>query len=27
MVNGGVSVATWVAACDPRDGTPLGSDW
>ncbi|VTU02338.1 Uncharacterized protein OS=Pirellula staleyi (strain ATCC 27377 / DSM 6068 / ICPB 4128) GN=Psta_3773 PE=4 SV=1: N_methyl_2: SBP_bac_10 [Gemmataceae bacterium] len=23
----GVSAATWAAACDPRDGVPLGSDW
>lgn len=22
-----VSNDTWVAACDPRDGSPLGSDW
>jgi hypothetical protein len=23
----GVSVRTWLAACIPDDGTPLGSDW
>ncbi|MBN9119221.1 MAG: DUF1559 domain-containing protein [Planctomycetes bacterium] len=22
-----ISAATWAAACDPRDGVPLGSDW
>jgi prepilin-type N-terminal cleavage/methylation domain-containing protein/prepilin-type processing-associated H-X9-DG protein len=22
-----ISNATWAAACDPRDGVPLGSDW
>jgi prepilin-type N-terminal cleavage/methylation domain-containing protein/prepilin-type processing-associated H-X9-DG protein len=27
FVSGGVSPATWAAACDPRDGTPLGADW
>ena len=27
FVNGSVSPATWAAACDPRDGVPLGSDW
>jgi prepilin-type N-terminal cleavage/methylation domain-containing protein len=26
-VNNSVSPATWAAACDPRDGAPLGSDW
>jgi len=26
-VASGVSVATWVSACNPRDGVPLGSDW
>src|SRR5262249_50876678 len=26
-VNQTVSDATWAAACDPRDGNPLGSDW
>jgi prepilin-type N-terminal cleavage/methylation domain-containing protein len=27
FVSQGVSAATWAAACDPRDGVPLGSDW
>jgi len=27
MVNGALSAATWAAACDPRDGVPLGNDW
>jgi prepilin-type N-terminal cleavage/methylation domain-containing protein len=27
IVSGNVSAATWAAACDPRDGTPLGGDW
>jgi len=27
FLSGGVSVTTWVAACDPRDGVPLGNDW
>ena len=26
-VNAGVSLATWVEACTPNDGVPLGSDW
>jgi prepilin-type N-terminal cleavage/methylation domain-containing protein len=26
-VNGGVSVNTWISACFPADGVPLGSDW
>jgi prepilin-type N-terminal cleavage/methylation domain-containing protein len=26
-VNGGLSLATWVAACTPNDGGVLGSDW
>jgi hypothetical protein len=26
-VSPGVSAATWAAACDPRDGVPLGNDW
>jgi len=26
-VASGVSVATWAAACNPKDGIPLGSDW
>ena len=25
--NSGVSVGTWVNACTPNDGNPLGSDW
>ena len=27
FVNGNIGVATWQAACDPQDGTPLGADW
>jgi prepilin-type N-terminal cleavage/methylation domain-containing protein/prepilin-type processing-associated H-X9-DG protein len=27
FISGKVSGATWAAACDPRDGAPLGSDW
>ncbi len=27
LVTAGISVTTWVRACDPRDGNPLGSDW
>jgi prepilin-type N-terminal cleavage/methylation domain-containing protein len=27
FVTQGVSQATWAAACDPRDGVPLGTDW
>jgi prepilin-type processing-associated H-X9-DG protein len=27
FVSGSVSDATWAAACDPRDGVPLPSDW
>ena len=27
FLNAGLSPATWAAACDPRDGQPLGSDW
>jgi prepilin-type N-terminal cleavage/methylation domain-containing protein/prepilin-type processing-associated H-X9-DG protein len=27
FVAAAVSPATWAAACDPRDGAPLGSDW
>src|SRR5262249_24456576 len=27
FVSGTISAATWVAACDPRDGVPLGPDW
>jgi prepilin-type N-terminal cleavage/methylation domain-containing protein len=27
MVSTSVSAATWAAACDPRDGVPLGSNW
>ena len=27
VVNSGISPATWAAACDPRDGVPLGGDW
>jgi prepilin-type N-terminal cleavage/methylation domain-containing protein/prepilin-type processing-associated H-X9-DG protein len=27
FVSSGLSAATWAAACDPRDGVPLGSDW
>jgi prepilin-type N-terminal cleavage/methylation domain-containing protein len=27
FVSGAVSDATWAAACDPRDGVPLGGDW
>jgi prepilin-type N-terminal cleavage/methylation domain-containing protein len=27
MVNSTMTAATWQAACDPRDGLPLGSDW
>ena len=26
-VSSSMSPATWANACDPRDGTPLGSDW
>jgi len=26
-VSSGVSKVTWVNACNPRDGNPLGSDW
>jgi prepilin-type N-terminal cleavage/methylation domain-containing protein len=26
-VSSSISAATWAAACDPRDGQPLGSDW
>jgi prepilin-type N-terminal cleavage/methylation domain-containing protein len=26
-VNGSMSVTTWVNACNPFDGNPLGSDW
>jgi prepilin-type processing-associated H-X9-DG protein len=27
FVTQGISPTTWALACDPRDGTPLGSDW
>ena len=27
FLTGSLSDATWAAACDPRDGTVLGSDW
>jgi prepilin-type N-terminal cleavage/methylation domain-containing protein len=27
FVTTGVSATTWAMACDPRDGTPLASDW
>jgi prepilin-type N-terminal cleavage/methylation domain-containing protein len=27
FVSNGVTVTTWAAACDPRDGVPLASDW
>ena len=27
FVLGSISPTTWAAACDPRDGAPLGSDW
>jgi prepilin-type N-terminal cleavage/methylation domain-containing protein/prepilin-type processing-associated H-X9-DG protein len=27
FVSAGISASTWAAACDPRDGKPLGSDW
>jgi prepilin-type N-terminal cleavage/methylation domain-containing protein len=27
FLSGAVSLTTWQAAVDPRDGTPLGSDW
>jgi prepilin-type N-terminal cleavage/methylation domain-containing protein len=27
FVNQAISASTWAAACDPRDGTPLGQDW
>jgi len=27
MVTAGISITTWVHACDPRDGNLLGSDW
>jgi len=27
FLGAGVSPATWAAACDPRDGAPLGPDW
>jgi len=26
-VSAGISATTWVNACNPMDGTPLGSDW
>ncbi|OWK41927.1 hypothetical protein FRUB_04005 [Fimbriiglobus ruber] len=26
-VNNGVSTVTWMQACNPNDGAPLGSDW
>jgi prepilin-type N-terminal cleavage/methylation domain-containing protein len=26
-VSPSISLATWAAACDPRDGNPLGPDW
>jgi prepilin-type N-terminal cleavage/methylation domain-containing protein len=26
-ISNGMSATTWAAACDPRDGVPLGSDW
>jgi hypothetical protein len=26
-VNNTVSVMTWMEACNPVDGAPLGSDW
>src|SRR5262249_14264234 len=27
FLSAGISSATWAAACDPRDGAPLGPDW
>lgn len=27
LLSPGTTTATWVAACDPRDGAPLGNDW
>jgi prepilin-type N-terminal cleavage/methylation domain-containing protein len=27
LVSDGISANTWAAACDPRDGTTLGTDW
>jgi prepilin-type N-terminal cleavage/methylation domain-containing protein/prepilin-type processing-associated H-X9-DG protein len=27
FVSASLSAATWAAACDPRDGVPLGPDW
>jgi prepilin-type N-terminal cleavage/methylation domain-containing protein/prepilin-type processing-associated H-X9-DG protein len=27
FVAASISAGTWAAACDPRDGVPLGSDW
>ncbi len=27
FLSGTLSAATWAAACDPRDGQPLGPDW
>ncbi len=27
FVNSSISATTWAQACDPRDGTALGSDW
>jgi len=27
FVGSGITQATWAAACDPRDGSPLGSNW
>lgn len=27
LVHGGISPATWAAACQPNDGIPLGADW
>ncbi len=27
IVSEGISVTTWVHACFPNDGNPLGTDW
>jgi prepilin-type N-terminal cleavage/methylation domain-containing protein/prepilin-type processing-associated H-X9-DG protein len=27
FVSASISTTTWAGACDPQDGTPLGSDW
>jgi prepilin-type processing-associated H-X9-DG protein len=27
FITASISTGTWASACDPRDGTPLGSEW